>query len=149
MTCVAWIGSGWIAGCVDQLYTNAWICCDEESDNGSGGTGKKPGGFRIGLFEKTIKPYTQPVGQPIAIEAKELEDTSTDIQFEIDRFNASSGLLQAQLDLMIFQGTISQLQRNIAESEIIQLKQGEKALEIVKQMRVDEEEFLIILMLDS
>lgn len=25
--CIPWIGSGWVAGCEEQIFTLGWICC--------------------------------------------------------------------------------------------------------------------------
>lgn len=45
--CIPWIGSSWVADCVEQHYTLSWVCCEGQvvPDAGpqpGGGSSKKP-----------------------------------------------------------------------------------------------------------
>jgi hypothetical protein len=46
--CLPWIGSDWLANCVDQHYTLDWICCDDDF---------------IPIPVVVLPPSSQPVGR--------------------------------------------------------------------------------------
>ena len=160
--CLPWIGSGWTVGCVDQIYTLSWICCDftiGEPPVGGGGHPvkvRRPKLYGEDIFfkgdVKKIKFLLE------KFHGKFLEESAT-YQDEIERFESAIESLEAMaeeveaeiavpttdLDALIMREFLIRDLLALREFILDLIAQAE-ILKLFKRRRQDEEAMLAILM---
>jgi len=122
------------------------FCTAEEADDGFGGGGKMPGGYRIGFFEHDFKPYVDIEGfDQVTIEAQPVEQSSIGMRIEAERLGSALRIMEGRILAMALEADKYQVELATEKAVRGMLERQIELIKLVEAKRTEEEEIIALI----